>query len=117
MSSEPAQGGEWRGKGEEKGKGEEGPVSAKLREKVSVPATLDPSRRECVWRVRPEREMCHTHPYTHRRMHTHTLLQGCKRVCPDAAQPDQFVNARTLRHTSCRKTLQLYILGEFTNLP
>lgn len=50
-------GGERRGKGEEKEKGGEGPVSAKLREKVSVPATLDPSRRECVWRVRPESEM------------------------------------------------------------
>lgn len=40
-----------------KREGREGPVSAKLRGKGSVPATLDPSRRECVWIIRPEREM------------------------------------------------------------
>lgn len=35
-------------------------------------------------------------------------------ICPDTAQPDQVVNARTLRHMSCRDT-QLYFLRGFTN--
>lgn len=77
-----------------RGKGREGgPVSARLR-KGHFQATLDLSRKECVQRVRPEREMCVSH------IHTHLLgFSAGKGTCPDTAQPDPFVSATVLSQT------------------
>lgn len=87
----------WGGEGRAEG----GPVSARLR-KGHFQATLDLSRKECVQRVRPEREMCVSH------IHTHLLgFSAGKGTCPDTAQPDPFVSATVLSQT-VRGTPQLY---------
>lgn len=68
--------GGWRGEG----RAERGPVSARLR-KGRFQATLDLSRKECVQRVRPEREMCVSHT------HIYFAFSAGKGTCPDTAQP------------------------------
>lgn len=84
------------------GRAERGPVSARLR-KGHFQATLDLSRKECVQRVRPEREMCvlHTHIYF--------AFSAGKGTCPDTAQPDPLVSATVLSQTATGAP-QLYFL-------
>lgn len=78
------------GWGGAEGRAEGGPVSARLR-KGHFQATLDLSRKECVQRARPERQMCVSH------IHTHLLgFSAGKGTCPDTAQPDPFVGATVL---------------------